>query len=75
MWNKAQPDPTFLQAVCSACHLILAGFSLGLILDPENGSDVFLRNVRCLLAAYTSQKTKLFIITAVSISDPQNEVV
>jgi hypothetical protein len=29
----------------SACYLIHAGFLLGLFFDPENGSDIFLRNV------------------------------
>jgi hypothetical protein len=27
------------------CFLIHAGFSLGLFYDPEDGSDIFLRNV------------------------------
>jgi hypothetical protein len=28
-----------------ACYLIHAGFLLGLFFDPEDGSDMFLRNV------------------------------
>jgi hypothetical protein len=29
----------------SACHLIRAGFTVGLFFDPEDGDDMFLRNV------------------------------
>jgi hypothetical protein len=29
----------------SACHLLLTGFLLGLLFDPEDGDDMFLRRV------------------------------
>jgi hypothetical protein len=31
--------------LCSACCLLHAGLLLGLFFDPEDGRDVFLRNV------------------------------
>jgi hypothetical protein len=34
--------------------LLDAGFWLGLFFDHEDGSDVFLRNVRCLSMVYTA---------------------
>jgi hypothetical protein len=34
-------------------HLILAGYLLGLFLDPEDGGSTFLRNVSELLSNYT----------------------
>jgi hypothetical protein len=30
---------------CSACYLFHGGFLLGLFFDPEDGGDIFLRNV------------------------------
>jgi hypothetical protein len=33
------------QGAISASHLLHAGFLFGLFLDPENGGDMFLRNV------------------------------
>jgi hypothetical protein len=31
--------------VNSACHLLHAGFLLGLFFEPEDGGDMFLQNV------------------------------
>jgi hypothetical protein len=36
----------------STCSLLLVGYLLGLYLNPEEGSDMFLRNVSQLLADY-----------------------
>jgi hypothetical protein len=36
---------SFRQVGCSACYLLRAGFFFGLLFDPEDGGDVFLRNV------------------------------
>jgi hypothetical protein len=38
-------NPKFLQADCSACHLLHSGFLLGLLFDPENGANMFHQNV------------------------------
>jgi hypothetical protein len=38
----------------SACYLLHTGFLLGLFFDPEDGSDVFFRNVGCLSTDYTA---------------------
>jgi hypothetical protein len=35
-----------------ACHLLHAGFFLRLFFDPEDGGDMFLRNVRWLSTDY-----------------------
>jgi hypothetical protein len=43
---------------------VKAGGKQRLFFDPEDGSDIFLRN------GVTSQKTVLFITTAVKTSDP-----
>jgi hypothetical protein len=37
---------------CSVCHLLHSGFLLGLFFDPENGSDMLLRNIDCLSTNY-----------------------
>jgi hypothetical protein len=34
------------------CHLLSAGFFFGFFIDPEDGSDMFLRNVGWLPAEY-----------------------
>jgi hypothetical protein len=35
----------FRQAVCSACYLLHAGFLHGVLFDPADGTDIFLRNI------------------------------
>lgn len=48
-------------------------FLLGLLIDPENGDDIFIRNVSSfftVLHVVMSQKPELFIKTAVRSSDP-----
>jgi hypothetical protein len=50
-----------------ACRLILAGFLLGLLFDPEDGGSMFLPHVRT-----TTQKIQLFIFTAVRTSKQQD---
>jgi hypothetical protein len=37
-----------------SCRLFDAGFFFGLLLKPEDGSDMFLRNVGCLSPDYTA---------------------
>jgi hypothetical protein len=36
----------------TTCCLLRAGFFFGLLLDPEDGVNIFLRNVNCLLVYY-----------------------
>jgi hypothetical protein len=38
--------------VSSACSLLHAGFLLGLLIDPEDGGDIFLRNIDFPLPDY-----------------------
>jgi hypothetical protein len=38
----------------SVCHLIHAGFLLGLFFDPEDGGDMFLLNIGSLSIDYTA---------------------
>jgi hypothetical protein len=38
----------------SVCYPIRAGFFLGFLFDPENGGDMFLRNVDSLSTVYTA---------------------
>jgi hypothetical protein len=47
---------------------------IGSLFNPENGGSTFLRNIAELLArlqVFTSEKTKLFIVTSVSTSDTE----
>jgi hypothetical protein len=37
----------------ASCNLFVAGFLLGLIVDPENGGDKFTHNFGGLLPRYT----------------------
>jgi hypothetical protein len=55
-----------------ACGKQSAGFLLVLFFDPEDGGDMFLRNVGGLSTDYTalSQKIEFFITTAVKTSNP-----
>jgi hypothetical protein len=38
----------------SACYLLHPGFLLGLFFDPEDGGDIFHRNISELLMDYTA---------------------
>jgi hypothetical protein len=38
----------------SVCYLLHAGFMLGVLFDPEDGGDIFLRNVGRLSTDYTA---------------------
>jgi hypothetical protein len=40
LYNFTFPQDTFF-----ACFLLLSGFLLGVLSDPEDGGDMFLRNV------------------------------
>jgi hypothetical protein len=42
-WDITPCSP--LKVNCSACHLLSHWFLVRLILDPEDGGDMFLRNV------------------------------
>jgi hypothetical protein len=44
----------FSSSLLSACYLILAGFLFGLWFDPENGSNMFIRNVGYFSTDYTT---------------------
>jgi hypothetical protein len=46
--------PSQVQRPRSACYLIHAGFFLGLFFDPEDGGNIFLRNVCRLSTGYTA---------------------
>jgi hypothetical protein len=41
-------------AVYSACHLLTCWFLLKIFFDPEDGGDMFLRNVGCISTDYTA---------------------
>jgi hypothetical protein len=43
MKSKPNKKLTFSRR-SSACHLIIDGFLLSLLVNPEDGSDIFLRN-------------------------------
>jgi hypothetical protein len=38
-------SPPSSESKSYACHLLSRGFLLGLLFDPEDGGDMFLRNV------------------------------
>jgi hypothetical protein len=43
-----------MKCSCSACYLLHVGFLLGWLFDPEDGGDMFLRNVSWLSTDYTA---------------------
>jgi hypothetical protein len=56
----------------TACHLLLAGFLLGLLFNPEDGVNMFLLNDGGHLPNYMglqTQETVLFTVTAVRTSN------
>jgi hypothetical protein len=56
-----------------SCYLLHAGFLLDLLFALEDGGNMFLRKICCLSTYCThviSQKTELFITTAVKTSNP-----
>jgi hypothetical protein len=50
-----------------ACYLLHVGILIGLFIDPEDGGDIFLRNVGRFSTNYTAlyRKIVFFIVTAV----------
>jgi hypothetical protein len=58
--NKVTKNLPFL-----ACHLLTCWFLLELFFDPEDGGDMFLRNVGCNSTDYTASHP-----TAVETSNP-----
>jgi hypothetical protein len=48
------------------------GFLPDLLFDPENGNDIFLRNIKFFFNGVISQKTELFMIAAVGTLHPAN---
>jgi hypothetical protein len=61
-----------------ACHLLIAGILLGVLSDPEDGGDIFFRNIGEFLRklpGVTIQKAvlvkKLFLSTSIIILNPR----
>jgi hypothetical protein len=53
------------RADTSACYLLHTSFVFGLLLDPENEGEMFLRIVLLLSADYTASYPRRFIIRIV----------
>jgi hypothetical protein len=53
-------------------HLLLVGCLLGLLFNPEDGGNMFLKNAIELLSYYTAAHSIIvvFILTGLSTSDP-----
>jgi hypothetical protein len=52
---SVEREPNFRRSmlfVASACHLLHNGYLHGLLFDPENGRDIFLRNIGWLSTDY-----------------------
>jgi hypothetical protein len=56
----------FWDSESSACYLLHAIFLRGLVFDPEDGGDMFLRNFGYILKDYME-----LYPTALAISEPQ----
>jgi hypothetical protein len=45
--------------ICTFCYLLHACFLLGLFFGPEDGGDIFFRNVNGLLMDYTALYSRI----------------
>jgi hypothetical protein len=53
-------NPIFLEAYCTAYYMLHSGFFVSVFFDPEDGSDIFLRNVGWLSTDYTTSYARRY---------------
>jgi hypothetical protein len=53
-WDMTTCNLVQVSRLCSGCCLLHADFMIGVLFCPEDGGDMFLRNVRSLSPDYTS---------------------
>jgi hypothetical protein len=69
--NKPSKKQRESRAMCATCSH--SGFLLGLLFDPEDGGDIFLRNVGLISTDYTAlypRRQVCSMTTAVRTSNP-----